>query len=314
MTTPTETPTPTLTTVETKTQAKLASTVDGRSDILKHNFVIEPRTAEEVLEVSGLNWTTSVKSLFDETGTQLPSRFRRIVRDDTGDTLGLFRSQYQAISNRDALDFLDTLVDSGDAKYEAAWSSTSGDICGVTMSLPKGINIGGNDPFDLYILARIPHNAAGSVNICATPVRLFCTNAMMAAIKGAKQRVAIPHTANYKQKVLHAREALKLTFAYADAFEKECEELLTKSVTEGWVDEALKKIFDTDAHQTAARTTLRFSQTIPDDQRLTAYGFVNAVTEYSQHIAPRKQITPNAMFSGGVASASLKAFELAGAK
>jgi hypothetical protein len=56
-----------------------------------------------------------------------------------------------------------------------------------------------------------------------TPVRIVCANTQAAAIRAARSQFSIHHTVGAKAQVQAARDALRLTFRYFDAFQKEAE-------------------------------------------------------------------------------------------
>ena len=62
-------------------------------------------------------------------------------------------------------------------------------------------------------------------------------------MKGAKQSFKIRHTQTAEGRIVQARQALGLTFAYADEFQKQAQELFTQSVTDKQFSDLIRNLY-----------------------------------------------------------------------
>jgi hypothetical protein len=79
-------------------------------------------TAAEAIERAGLDWTTHTERIKTESGQVITGRrCKAVVRDDTGDVLGIVGKKHGIIDNRTCFDFMDCVSGSaGGVTYETA--------------------------------------------------------------------------------------------------------------------------------------------------------------------------------------------------
>ena len=124
------------------------------------------------------------------------------------------------------------MSDESGAVFETAGSIDNGRKVFMTMKLPNGLNIGGIDAIDMYLMAWNTHDGSSSFSVAVTPIRVVCQNTLTAALRAAKSKFSVRHTASSTGKIQAAREALGITFKYAEEFEREAESLLSQSMTD----------------------------------------------------------------------------------
>lgn len=257
----------------------------------------DAKTAAEALQAANLDWTIELEQVTrtNANGDTVPvvGSFHT-VRTDTDTVLGTVGRRYRPIQNVEMFEWCDRLVDDFGAKYEAAWSMHGGKEVGLTMKFPETVLIGGNDPYSKYLLLRARHDGKGSVRAYATDVRMRCTNMLNVAVRGATNKVMIPHLTNAVGKLAAAREAFELTFSYQEAFEKEMEKLLEreltdaafKILTEGLLVE--QKFGGIEKHSAAIVQLRADSPTLDDEYRSSAYGAFQAITEWTDWVREAK--------------------------
>lgn len=135
------------------------------------------------------------------------------------DVLGIVGERYEIVQNSEAFAFLNNLADIGGAVFETAGSLRGGAKTFVTMKMPDGILVGEQDAVDLYLLATNTHDGSEPLKVAVTPIRAVCQNTVTLAFSEAKSQVNLRHTASVSDNLLKAREALDITFAYADEFQ-----------------------------------------------------------------------------------------------
>lgn len=251
-------------------------------------------SADKALKAAGLDWTVSKQPVFQQKQNgefaPVPRQFAT-VRDSDEKVLGVVGGHYVPFQNDEAFSFLDTLTDSGDLQFETAGSLGEGSRVWVMAKVPEGIQIGGVDPVDLYLLVSNRHDGKGSVTAAVTPTRVVCQNTLNVALRGAKREWKVRHTSNISAKIQEARAALDLTFKYAEEFETLGNELVSKSMSENAFGRYLEKLSDElslaertaeDMEDKATRLFVE-GESLLDEIRNTQWAAFNAVSEYFEH-------------------------------
>ena len=130
-----------------------------------------------------------------------------------------------------------------------------------------------------------------------SPIRIVCANTQSAALAAAKASFSIRHTGGARASITEARNALKLSWRYIEAFEAEAAALYAAPMDTKEMRRFANTLLEVDSAGTAA--TLRHrrerasgivklwtsSPTIAPiaGTRWAAY---NAVTEYLDHVVP----------------------------
>lgn len=214
------------------------------------------------------------------------------------EALGVVGGMYTPLQNEDHAEFLNLLSDESGAIFDTAGSLRGGRHVFITMQMPRSLQIGGVDRVDLNIAALNSHDGSSAFRLLVTPVRVECANLQQAAIDNHEASFSVRHTRNAKAAVQAARDALGLTFTYADAFESEAERLIHTTMTDAAFDALISDVFghaDPDATPRARESEKRRRDRLhhlfadADTQasiRGTAWAGYQAVTEYMDHYAP----------------------------
>lgn len=266
-------------------------------------IVEDKLTAKEALIAAGLDWEVDLYPVFARMGgasklgddgvsiapdeVEVPDTFA-VVRDKDWSTLGVVGSRYVPVQNWKTFEFFDTLVESGDAKYETAGALGGGRKVWMTATVPREIMIAGADPVNLYLLLANSHDGSMQFTAAVTPVRVVCQNTLNLALSGAKQAWRMRHTDAIDGKIVEARQSLELTFKYADEFEAQMNALAAAEFTKAEFEKLVKKAFPSkdetnrafSDEQYAMIGVLESSPTIDDGIRYTKWGALNAVREY----------------------------------
>jgi len=224
------------------------------------------------------------------------------VRDNpfTGhpEALGVVGAGYEPLQNEDHAEFLNNLADQSGAVFDTAGSLRGGRQVFITMQLPDTLRVGGTDAVALNIAALNSHDGSGAFRVLVTPVRVVCANTQAAALAAHASSFSIRHTRNAKAAVAAARDALGLTFAYAEAFEAEAERLIHTTLTDGAFEDLIEATFgpldpdasertkQADAERHDALSFLFHDAETQAGIRGTAWAGYQAVAEYVDHYAP----------------------------
>ena len=270
------------------------------------------------------------------TTLQVPEQFATVRTDPvTGrpDVLGVVGRGYTPIQNEAHAALLDALVDESGAHFETAGSLRGGRQVFLTMKLPTTMRVGGVDPVDLYLIACNSHDGTSAFRLLVSPVRVVCANTQAIAVSRARSSFSIRHTSGAAGQIEQARQALGLTFAYAEAFQAQADALIAQAMTDRQFRDLIDAVWPADPKAEKSKR----SQTIAANRRAvlvdlwrhsptgeviqgTRWGAYQAITEYTDHFAPvSDKRNPSAaraeraITSANVAAVKTRAFELVAA-
>jgi phage/plasmid-like protein (TIGR03299 family) len=241
------------------------------------------------------------------------------------DVLGVVGRGYTVIQNEEHADLLNRVVDEGGACFETAGSLRGGRAVFLSMKLPRTMNIGGVDRVDLYLIALNSHDGTSAFRLLVSPVRVVCANTQALALRRAQSSFSIRHTSGARGNIAQAREALGLTFKYAEVFEREAEQMIQQSLTDAQFAQIIGKLWTTESESKRSATitanradvlTGLFSDAPTNANiRGTRYAGYQAITEYLDHFAPVAGGTDTAraerVATGGtVTTVKARAFEM----
>jgi len=279
-------------------------------------------SASEAAKQAGLDWTVSNKPLFAEIEPasidmhgvsqalykQVTNR-NAMVRNDTNEVIGVVGDKYKIVQNMEVFSALDTLVDSGDARYTAAGEYNNGANIWMVMELPIGVNVA-NDPHAAFLLVQSSHDGSCAVRIRPIIERLFCSNQINGLIKGKKTNdftYVMKHTSNSELSVNDIRNITQLTYQAIEEYELVADGLLQREVSAAQVRDYFKRVWalpttveDKPYHmlsqgerrqQTLAITARDKAWQVYNESETqanikgTAFGAWQAVVEYADHHA-----------------------------
>jgi phage/plasmid-like protein (TIGR03299 family) len=214
-----------------------------------HNLANKIFGEEEVVTTQSMlseaklsNWNVRLEAMADHTpesyrdssGAQLVLRTNPF--DSGTDVLSVVGSRYKVVQNEELFAFADNILDGDEScKWESAGSLKKGKVVFGSLTVPRTMVLdpqGANDETKLYLIVWTSHDGSVAVQAAITPVRVVCQNTLNLAMRNAKQSFKIRHTQTAEGKIVAAREALGLTFAYADEFEKEMQTLFNAKITD----------------------------------------------------------------------------------
>src|ERR1700743_938328 len=174
------------------------------------------KTSAEAIQEAGLDFTVMKHPNLHAlpSGNNIISdnsyfTFRTDTEAILGDKIG---SDYEVVQNVDAFAFFDSIVQNyGGLHYESAGSLGYGALTYITAKLPEHIKVGRNDLIDQYLFLTSTHDGTGSITIAFTPVRIWCSNTLNAALNNCSNAIKIRHTASAAEKLKSAHKMLGLT-------------------------------------------------------------------------------------------------------
>ena len=187
------------------------------------------------------------------------------------------------------------------AHFETAGALRGGRETFVTMKLPQSIVFNGKDgsrdTTSFYLAALNSHDGSSKLQVPHHPNPHRVRQHPNAAIAAAKASCGIRHTGGARASIQEARNALKLSWRYVEAFETEAAELYAAPMDTEEMRRFANTLLEVDSAGTAATARHRrdrangivklwtSSPTVAPiaGTRWAAY---NAVTEYLDHVVP----------------------------
>lgn len=193
------------------------------------------------------------------------------------------------------------ILDQSGAIVDTAGSLRGGLDTFITARMPKGIMVGGVDPVELNLAGLNYFKPGISSEFLITPVRVVCANTQAAALGNHRSRWTFRHTPGAPARVAEAREALSITFDYADAFAEEAEKMIKETLAISKFEELCRELWPAPAEDARsdvkerddARTTSLLSiyrgetnENIRKGKRGNRWTAFQTVAEYIDHAAP----------------------------
>lgn len=250
-------------------------------------------TSDKALEMAGLGWTVESHDVYVN-GLVVPNA-KANVRSDNSSVLGIVSDRYRIVQNQDAFSFTDSLISSGDVRYETAGSLKDGRLVWMLARLNENTTILG-DKVDPYICFTNTHDGSGSVRIMMTPVRVVCANTLNIAINSASRQWSATHVGDFERKLEDAQKTLLLAKDYMVALDEEANKLVDIRVTPATWEEFIHELMPESKEMSqrqiitleSRREQLRKTILADDIRKFTGTGWavVNAVTDFVAHAEP----------------------------
>ena len=216
-------------------------------------------SASEAARQAGLDWNVMLAPMeayvsnkvndFETVTDHYPVPKRQAVlklgKDNENQVIGVVGDKYKIVQNMEVFSALDTLVDSGDARYTAAGEYNDGANIWMVMELPTGVQVA-NDPHAAFLLVQSSHDGSCAVRIRPIIERLFCANQINRIIKGKHKNdytYVMKHTTNSKLSVEDIRNITQLTYSSIAEYEQVAHNLLQRKVDDRQVKNIFKQVW-----------------------------------------------------------------------
>ena len=302
----------------------MTTATKNKSAWVRGGTAVEATSARDAAIQAGLNWTVRTGELqavntpliINEDGVtpatyiDVPKK-QAIIREDNSTVIGVVGTKYKMVQNMDVFNALDTLVDSGDARYTAAGEFNGGSNIWMLLELPQGINVA-NDPHAAFLLVKTSHDGSSSVVIKPIIERLFCANQVNGLISNTRRKYneytyRMTHTTNQELSISDIRNITNLTYTAIQDYEFVANGLLGRKMTREQAVNFFKAVWPLptiveDKPYDLLTRGERKQQTIAKDARAsawaiysesetqenirgTAFGAWHAVVEHADHYA-----------------------------
>lgn len=189
--------------------------------------IAEATDSKNALALSGTGFTVGKLPL----GYQWGDKFKdsgeawAIVREDTGDCLGVVGGRYAPIQNAEAFAFMDTVLAEFGAKYETAGSLYGGRKVWLQATLPaQAFEVVRGDRVEGRATFVNVHDGSGCALVYPTADRIECGNTCRTVTAEALARaLKIRHTGSVRDKLDDARRTLGVAVKGIETFKEEAE-------------------------------------------------------------------------------------------
>lgn len=270
-------------------------------------------TPKEAQRLAGLNWSVRKEPVHYRMPAidgmsrvmQVPGAFA-IVRNDNQMPLGVVGQNYEPYQNDQMFAFMDHFAKETGSLIETAGSLRNGKLVWALTTAGEAEYVK-NDPVKQYFLFKNGFDGSTNIEICFTDVRVVCNNTLTAALRGASNIWRIRHTSSLHAQVEVVKETLLQQHKYAEAMAEAMQQMAARKMTGKEIEKAATEIVmrqpkevedlledGKELWETASQSQRKVVSKILElhdagagseisGVRGTAYGLLNACTEYADH-------------------------------
>lgn len=156
-------------------------------------------TPAEAIFFAGLSWRVALRpittTLADGGQAVAITTHRSVLREDTGEILGVVGEDFTPLQNADAFGWFAPLVDEGWITLETAGSLRRGRRVWIMAKVATdGVEIAPDDVVDPYVLLCHGHDGSLALRVGFNAVRVVCANTLAAALDEGDGLFCLRHT------------------------------------------------------------------------------------------------------------------------
>lgn len=290
--------------------AGIAITHDG--EVPWHGFGTRVRADGDLDEwrtAAGLDWDVLERPVFygvqqdgQKKAVTVPDR-KALLRSDNDGYLATVGSRYQVVQPSMLVEFYRDLVNSHDFRMDTMGSLKEGRKIWALASIGSSIRIMGQDQVDGYLLMSTSFDGSSATLIKPTSIRVVCNNTLQWALGDGVQQISVPHSTTFDEQSVKAQ--LGLVQGGWHRFEDEANLLAEYQVEPQQALDFFSEVLGPGAVVKNKDTgKLEFSNALKKIYTLfeagrgqhlrsahhTAWGLVNAITEYQDHVVGARSV------------------------
>ena len=263
--------------------------------------------ANQPLEVwaqqAGMDWQikeSPVRFMADSIGNlgtihSFPDQ-KVLYRSDTKEALSVVSQRYQIVQPREVLEFYRDLTEMSGYELETAGVLKGGRKFWALARTGQSVALKGNDVVNGYLLLATSCDGTLATTATPTTIRVVCNNTLTIALNGASQAIKVPHSTRFDQQAV--KQQLGIAVSQWDGFMYRMRTLAERKVkSHEAMNYFLRVLCDVqpgmaDLSGLANERALKKVQALYDGNgrgaeldsaKGTAWGLLNAVTEYVDH-------------------------------
>lgn len=264
-------------------------------------------TPKQPIEVwadrAGMNWTIESSEVRYVTGSSgigaihaFPDQ-KVLYRSDTKSALSVVSARYQVVQPREILEFYRDLTEVGGFELETAGVLKEGRKFWALAKTGQSGLLKGKDKIGGYLLLATACDGTLATTAQFTSVRVVCNNTLQIALGDSTGAVKVPHRSQFDAQAV--KRQLGIAVSSWDAFMARTKALSERKVSDAAADAFLRRVLTYSTTNLADRDAIAVNErAIKAVGQLyagrgkgsdlasasgTAWGLLNAVTEYVDH-------------------------------
>lgn len=251
------------------------------------------------IEEAGFNWTIESAAVMGAPASGemigMPDK-RMLYRSDTRAALAVVGTRYNVIQPEEVLKFYEDLVEAGGFHLETAGILFGGKRMFAMAKMHEEEMVIKGDPVKGYLLLSTACDGTMATAVQFTSVRVVCNNTLQMAIRSESKeypKIKVPHSAVFNPAAI--KKQLGLTASSWDSFMQDMRVLADRKLSTneavqflvGLLGDPTQKLED---QEVKAANLMKQIYQLYDGQAKgssiagkTAWGMLNAVTEYTDH-------------------------------
>lgn len=249
-------------------------------------------TVREAILQSGLDWEVGLKDLFTADGQTVPAR--ATIRSTDNSVLGVVGPRYVPLQNKDAFDWFEPFVESGEASLHTAGSLQEGKKIWVLAQINReNSEIVRGDEVAKFLMLSNSHDGTTAIRVGFTPIRIVCANTLaMAHNASASKLIRVRHTQSSRVNLDRLREIMDTINGQFEATAEQFRFLASRNYNAADVRKYVKtvlgveRVTDEDLPTRTKNTMDKIFELIENDRqslpgvRGTYWAAYNGVNEY----------------------------------
>ena len=274
------------------------------------NRLPQGQSLEAWQHAAGMDWTIEASPVqyLDDAGTPV-SRIRSfaeqkvLFRSDTKEALSVVSQRYQVVQPHDVLEFYRDLTEVSGYTLETAGVLKGGRKFWALARTHQSASLKRNDKVNGYLL--LATSCDGTLATTATPtmVRVVCNNTLTVALNGTTQAIKVPHSTRFDGQAV--KKQLGIAVSQWDSFIVRLRKMAERKIQPHEAKNFFLHVMCDVQPNTALPDNMpneRAMQRVQslyegagrgselDAARGTAWGLLNAVTEYVDHERRAKNV------------------------
>lgn len=246
---------------------------------------------DDAITISGLDWAVETRPVSVD-GKEIAGH-NAIVRNDSGDVLGVVGERYRPLQNRDQFNWFRPFLESGECQFETCGALKGGALVWVLAKVNRNdAEITADDMVRKYLLLTSSHDGSRSTSVGFCPIRVVCWNTLSAGLRDDRSTLLkVKHTASQNRALRTIRETINLVDETFEATAAQYRTLIACGVDRAAIRQYVKKVLeladDESNYSTRQRNILESVidlcvNGVGNDGR-TAWSAYNGVTQYVTH-------------------------------
>lgn len=261
--------------------------------------ILPPQQSLDIwLQAAGMNWTIEQSDvMFNVASDALHIRpypdSKVLYRSDTLEPLSVVSQRYKVVQPHEVLHFYQDLVEVGGFELETAGSLKGGKKLWALAKTGQDIKLKGGDAVKSYLLLATSCDGTLCTTAQFTSLRVVCNNTLQMALNDKIGAIKVPHSTQFNP--VSVKEALGLGMANWDLFQRSIKNLSNRPVSPAeairFFSDLLNEPEGDDDNIVLTRPAQKLHELYMgagmgadlSSAQNTAWGLVNAVTEYVDH-------------------------------